>query len=102
MDVREEVNNALSALIGENVNVDFKEDFEPDGIESSLVMASVIAAKLDSIANALERIGARLDALDEIQEDLDNCIGYIPPSRYAPPEAKGCNFFRIGGSVGRE
>ena len=65
-------------------------------------MASVIAAKLDSIANALERIGARLDALDEIQEDLDNCIGYIPPSRYAPPEAKGCNFFRIGGSVGRE
>ena len=102
MDVREEVNNALSALIGENVNVDFKEDFERDGIESSLVMASVIAAKLDSIENALERIGARLDALDEIQEDLDNCIGYIPPSRYAPPEAKGCNFFRIGGSVGRE
>lgn len=102
MDVREEVNNALSALIGENVNVDFKEDFERDGIESSLVMASVIAAKLDSIANALERIGARLDALDEIQEDLDNCIGYIPPSRYAPPGAKGCNFFRIGGSVGRE
>ena len=92
MDVREEVNNALSALIGENVNVDFKEDFERDGIESSLVMASVIAAKLDSIANALERIGARLDALDEIQEDLDNCIGYIPPSRYAPPEAKGCIF----------
>lgn len=102
MDVREEVNNALSALIGENVNVDFKEDFERDGIESSLVMASVIAAKLDSIANALERIGARLDALDEIQEDLDNCIGYIPPSRYAPPEAKGCDFFRIGGTVGRE
>ena len=32
MDVREEVNNALSALIGENVNVDFKEDFERDGI----------------------------------------------------------------------
>lgn len=63
MDVREEVNNALSALIGENVNVDFKEDFERDGIESSLVMASVIAAKLDSIANALERIGARLGRL---------------------------------------
>ncbi len=95
-------------LFGEDENeaverkTDLNEDFERDGIESSLVMASVIAAKLDSIANALERIGDRLDALDEIQEDLDNCIGYIPPSRYAPPEAKGCNFFRIGGSVGRE
>lgn len=58
--------------------------------------------RLDRIANALEDIASKLDALDEIQEDLDNCIGYIPPSRYAPPEAKGCNFFRIGGSVGRE
>ena len=58
--------------------------------------------RLDRIADALEAIAAKLDALDEIQEDLDNCIGYIPPSRYAPPDAKGCNFFRIGGTVGRE
>ena len=105
MDAREEFSKALSALIGENVNVDFKEDFERYGIESSLVMASVIAAKLDSIANALEGIETRLDVLEELQdtaEQLRECIGYEGPARYAPPGAKGFNFLRIGGSVGRE
>ena len=77
MDVREEVNNALSALIGENVNVDFKEDFERDGIESSLVMASVIAAKLDSIANPLSS-----SALDGV---LLSLIVHIP-TKYRRPE----------------
>lgn len=105
MDVREEFSKALSALIGEDTNVDFKQGYENDGIENSLITGIVIASKLDCIANALEGIETRLDALEELQdtaEQLRECICYEGPARYAPPGAKGFNFLRIGGSVGRE
>lgn len=54
------------------------------------------------IADALEGIETRLDALEELQdtaEQLRECIGYERPARYAPSGSKGFNFLRIGGTV---
>ncbi len=58
------------------------------------------------IADALERIADKLDMLAEtsaeIEQDLDalaECTGYIAPPVYAPVEAKGAHYFRVGGSV---
>lgn len=39
------------------------------------------------IADALESIASKLDALEdifEIKERLDDCVGYIPPTRFSP------------------
>ena len=58
--------------------------------------------QLTRIADALEGIETRLDALEELQdtaEQLRECIGYERPARYAPPGSKGFNFLRIGGTV---
>ena len=62
--------------------------------------------ELARIADALERIADKLDMLAEtgaeIEQDLDilaECTGYIAPPVYAPAEAKGAHYFRIGGSV---
>ncbi len=102
MDAREEYSKALSSLIEKEANVDFKQCFEKDGIESSLIIGIVIASKLDKIADALEGIETRLDALEELQdtaEQLRECIGYERPAIYAPPGSKGFNFLRIGGTV---
>lgn len=62
--------------------------------------------ELTRIADALERIADKLDMLAEtgaeIEQDLDalaECTGYIAPSVYAPVEAKGAHYLRIGGSV---
>lgn len=102
MDAREEYSKALSSLIKKEVNVDFKQGFEKDGIENSLIIGIVIASKLDKIADALEGIETRLDALEELQdtaEQLRECIGYERPARYAPSGSKGFNFLRIGGTV---
>lgn len=62
--------------------------------------------ELTRIADALERIADKLDMLAEtgaeIEQDLDalaECTGYIAPPVYAPAEAKGAHYFRIGGSV---
>ena len=57
------------------------------------------------IANALESIASKLNALEdifEIKERLDDCVGYIPPTRFSPDGTPGAGFLRIGGSVGRE
>lgn len=102
MDSREEFSKALSSLVGEDVDVDFKQGFEKDGIENSLIMGVVMASKLDCIANALEEIARKMDYLEELPEELaciKNCIGYIPPSRFSPPGTPGCNYIRIGGTV---
>lgn len=48
--------------------------------------------ELTRIADALERIADKLDMLAE-------CTGYIAPPVYAPAEAKGAHYLRIGGSV---
>lgn len=62
--------------------------------------------ELTRIADALERIADKLDNLAEtgaeIGQDLDalaECTGYIAPPVYAPVEAKGAHYFRVGGSV---
>lgn len=62
--------------------------------------------ELTRIADALERIADKLDMLEEtgaeIENDLDaltECTGYIAPPAYAPKEAKGAHYLRIGGSV---
>lgn len=58
--------------------------------------------QLTRIADALEGIETRLDALEELQdtaEQLRECIGYERPARYAPPGSKGFNFLRICGTV---
>lgn len=102
MDAREEYSKALSSLIEKDVSVDFKQCFEKDGIENSLIIGIVIASKLDKIADALEGIETRLDALEELQdtaEQLRECIGYERPARYALSGSKGFNFLRIGGTV---
>ena len=62
--------------------------------------------ELTRIADALERIADKLDMLaetgEEIEQDLNTlaeCTGYIAPPVYAPAEAKGAHYLRIGGSV---
>ena len=62
--------------------------------------------ELTRIADAMERIADKQDMLAEtgaeIEQDLDalaECTGYIAPPVYAPAEAKGAHYFRIGGSV---
>lgn len=58
--------------------------------------------RFDRIANALEGIEAKLDYLEDVQvlaEQLNDCIGYEPPSRFAPKGADGKNYHRIGGTV---
>lgn len=61
MNARKEFSEALSSLIEDDVNVDFKQGFEEDGIENSFVADVLIASKLDRIANALENIVAILN-----------------------------------------
>ena len=61
--------------------------------------------QLSRIANALEDISRKLDALEELPETLEqitDCIGTFPPSRFAPPGTPGASFVRIGGSIYRE
>ena len=61
--------------------------------------------QLIRIADALEGIETRLDALEELQdtaEQLRECIGFERPPRYAPSGSKGFNFLRIGGTVYRD
>ena len=61
--------------------------------------------RLDRIADVLEGIETRLDALEELQdtaEQLRDCMGCIPPTRFSPDGTPGAGFLRIGGSVGRE
>ena len=62
--------------------------------------------ELTRIADALERIADKLDMLAEtgaeIENDLDvlaECTGYVAPPVYAPAEAKGAHYLRIGGTV---
>ena len=62
--------------------------------------------ELTRIADALERLADKLDMLAqtgaEIEQDLDalaECTDYIAPPVYAPAEAKGAHYLRIGGSV---
>lgn len=85
-----------------NVYDDLIEEFTETPGEDSEAIEFMKKKRLDRIADALESIASKLDTLDDIQEGLDGCIGYVPPARYAPPGAKGCNFFRVGGSVGRD
>lgn len=61
--------------------------------------------QLARIADALESIVQRLDALEELPETLEqitDCVGIFPPSRFAPPGTPGASFIRIGGSIYRE
>lgn len=88
-----------------NVYDDLIEEFTETPGEDSEAIEFMKIKRLDRIADALEGIETRLDALEELQdtaEQLRECIGYEGPARYAPPGAKGFNFLRIGGSVGRE
>lgn len=88
-----------------NVYDDLVEEFTETPGEDSEAIEFMKIKRLDRIADALEGIETRLDALEELQdtaEQLRECIGYEGPARYAPPGAKGFNFLRIGGSVGRE
>ena len=50
--------------------------------------------QLTRIADALEGIETRLDALEELQDTAEQLR-----ARYAPPGSKGFNFLRIGGTV---
>ena len=110
VDINSALIQELTIMFGKDaVKVTEKEDYDTLAEEFAEVPGKDMEAiefmkikRLDRIADALENIASKLDALDEIQEDLDSCIGYIPPARYAPPGAKGCNFFRIGGNVGRD
>lgn len=88
-----------------NVYDDLIEEFTETPGEDLEAINLMKIKRLDRIADALEGIETRLDALEELQdtaEQLRECIGYEGPARYAPPGAKGFNFLRIGGSVGRE
>lgn len=84
---------------------DLIEEFTETPGEDSEAIEFMKIKRLDRIADALEGIEIRLDALEKLQdtaEQLRECIGYERPARYAPPGAKGFNFLRIGGSVGRD
>lgn len=88
-----------------NVYDNLIEEFIETPGEDSEAIEFMKIKRLGRIADALEGIETRLDALEELQdaaEQLRECIGYEGPARYAPPGAKGFNFLRIGGSVGRE
>lgn len=110
VDINAALIQELTIMFGKDaVKVTEKEDYDTLAEEFAEVPGEDMEAiefmkikRLDRIADALENIAFKLDALDEIQEDLDSCIGYIPPARYAPPGTKGCNFFRIGGNVWRD
>ena len=110
VDINSALIQELTIMFGEDaVKVTEKEDYDTLAEEFAEVPGEDMGAiefmkikRLDRIADVLENIASKLDALDEIQEDLDSCIGYIPPARYAPPRTKGCNFFRIGGNVWRD
>lgn len=110
VDINSALIQELTIMFGKDaVKVTEKEDYDTLAEEFAEVPGEDMGAiefmkikRLDRIADALENIASKLDALDEIQEDLDSCIGYIPPARYAPPGTKGCNFFRIGGNVWRD
>lgn len=88
-----------------NVYDDLLEEFTETPGEDSEAIEFMKIKRLDRIADALEGIEARLDALEELQdtaEQLRDCIGYIPPTRFSPDGTPGAGFLRIGGSVGRE
>ena len=58
--------------------------------------------QLARIADALESIVQRLDALEELPETLqriNDCVGEYPPSKFSPPGTSGASFIRIGGTV---
>ena len=74
-----------------NVYDDLIEEFTETPGEDSEAIEFMKIKRLDRIADALEGIETRLDALEELQdtaEQLRECIGYEGPARYAPPGAK--------------
>lgn len=102
VDINSALIQELTIMFGKDaVEVTEKED--QDILSEDMENIELMKIKsLNRIADALESIAFKLDTLDDIQEGLDGCIGYIPPARYAPPGAKGCSFFRVGGTVGRD
>lgn len=104
VSITEEMVDDLKNFLGpDNVKLVEKEKFlKYPGMNSSESLEFMKIHQLTRIADALEGIETRLDALEELQdtaEQLKECIGYERPARYAPPGSKGFNFLRIGGTV---
>ena len=97
------VDDLKNFLGPDNVKLVEKEKFlKYPGMNSSESLEFMKIHQLTRIADALEGIETRLDALEELQdtaEQLRECIGYERPARYAPSGSKGFNFLRIGGTV---
>ena len=88
-----------------NVYDDLIEEFTETPGEDLEAINLMKIKRLDRTADALEGIETRLDTLEgifEIKERLDDCVGYIPPTRFSPDGTPGAGFLRIGESVGRE
>lgn len=95
--MNEEFRKMLSELVGEEIDsINFKEDFEENGLSYDFVVSAIRAAQLKRIADVLEDINGTLISMSGDIEALGDCVGAIP-ARYA--QGIDVHFLRIGGSV---
>lgn len=95
--MNEEFRKMLSELVGEEIDsINFKEDFEKNGLSYDFVVSAIQAAHLKRIADVLEDINGALIGMGGDIEALGECVGYAPSRHKA---GQGTNFLRIGGSV---
>lgn len=92
--MNEEFRKMLSELVGEELDfVNFKEDYEENGLSSDFVVSTIQAAQLKRIAAVLEDINSaliRMEGSVELLEKLADCVDEIP--QYG-------NRFVVGGMV---
>lgn len=99
-EMKEEFRKMLSELVGEEIDsINFKEDFEENGLSYDFVVSAIQAAQLKRIADVLEDINGTLIGMGGDIEALGDCVGVIPPRYTQGMEYK---FLRIGGSVDTE
>ena len=99
-EMKEEFRKMLSELVGEEIDsINFKEDFEENGLSYDFVVSAIQAAQLKRIADVLEDINCTLIGMGGDIEALGDCVGVIPPRYTQGMEYK---ILRIGGSVDTE
>lgn len=76
--MNEEFKEALSDMVGYQVNISFKQIFEENGIKYSDVLTVMHCKRLDRIARALEGINSSLseiaESLGSLEKNIDGCI----------------------------
>lgn len=75
--MKEEISKILSELIEEEVDIDFKQDYERNGIKVDLLAKILLCKQLDRIADSLENIDQELTGINSSMNGLEDSLGAL-------------------------